>query len=270
MIDSKFEIFKILIYEIVNKIGDILKSQNENENILSFERNPSNIVEIDLKKISKEILSYFLDINSNCAYYDDLILFFYKLFISSEIFLNFVILIEPNVISKIFEIVFDRDNVNNNDSIINKNKRKLIMIKLLCKIIENIKESSVTSLSESLQNLGKENIIIQNPIEFLYEKILSELNKNKKLETIILKYYINLLIICANKALELEKRDFLIKAFINNENIINYLLFNDNHLYISENNFLIKHYIPKNFEKFSLFNSEINLLSSPGIILASR
>ena len=141
------------------------------------------------------------------------------------------------------------------------------MIKLLCKIIENIKESNVKSLSESLQNLGKENIIIQNPIEFLYEKILSELNKNKKLETIILKYYINLLIICANKALELEKRDFLIKAFINNENIINYLLFNDNHLYISENNFLIKHYIPKNFEKFSLFNSEINKSIKKGKII---
>ena len=82
----------------MNIIKDILKHQNENKNKLSLERNPSVILEIDFKKVFEKIMTYFVDIHPDCILYDDLILFFYKIFTSSDIFLDYVFNNYPNVI----------------------------------------------------------------------------------------------------------------------------------------------------------------------------
>ena len=63
--DCKFKVFKILVYQIINIIKDILKFRKTKENKLSLEINLSNISEIDFEKIFKTIISYFVDILPN-------------------------------------------------------------------------------------------------------------------------------------------------------------------------------------------------------------
>ena len=53
-VEHKFEIFKILAYQIINIIKNILIFQNENKYKLSLERNPSIISEIDFKQYLKK------------------------------------------------------------------------------------------------------------------------------------------------------------------------------------------------------------------------
>ena len=77
--EIKFEVFKILVYQIIDKIKDILKYKNENEDNFQLERNPSNIAETNFKEILEEIISYFIDIEQNCFYNNEIILFFYKI-----------------------------------------------------------------------------------------------------------------------------------------------------------------------------------------------
>ncbi len=106
-IEIKFEIFKILVKQIISKIKDILNSNsNDYENKLKLERNPSNISENDYQELFKIIISYFLDINPDCLFYNDIILFFYKLFINYEIFQTLLLTSYPNFISKIMKIAF--------------------------------------------------------------------------------------------------------------------------------------------------------------------
>ena len=94
------------MYQIINIIKDILKFKKVNEKDLSLERNISKISENDFEKIFEKIISYFVEITPECIYYDDLILFFYKIFINSEIILNFIVQTFPDVIMKIISIFF--------------------------------------------------------------------------------------------------------------------------------------------------------------------
>ena len=248
-VDCKFEVFKILVYQIINIIKDILKFKKVSEKDLSLERNISKISENDFEKIFEKIISYFVEITPECIYYDDLILFFYKMFINSEILLKFIFQTFPDVIMKIINISFDK-NININT--------RLIMIKLLCQIIENIKEDNLDDLSLILQNNNNKNVIIKNPIIYLYEYIIKELNDDSEsLGLIIKKYFTNLLLVILNKMLELKanENDKNIQNIINNKFILNLFLFDDNFIYVSENKFFIQ---PKNSNELkisTLFNS---------------
>ena len=88
-------------------------------------------------------------------------------------------------------------------------RNKLIMIKLFYQIIENINDD-YDDLSECIKLIEKENIIIENPFIFLYEKILNKL-KNSYEEKIINIYYTKILLICLNKILKIEKNENIIK-----------------------------------------------------------
>ena len=170
-LECKFEVFKIIVYQIMNIMNDFLKYKNENENQLTLERTPSSLLEIDFKKIFKNIMSYFTDINEDCIYFNELILYFYKIFINYDILLSYILQEEPNVIKKIVAISFNKEFKNNNEI-----NTKLIMIKLLIKIIENTQDDNLNDLSRSLQNIEKSNLIIQNPFLYLYEIILKDFN----------------------------------------------------------------------------------------------
>ena len=68
------------------------------------------------------------------------------------------------------------------------------MIKLLCQIIEDMKEDNFDDLSLILHNADDKNEIIQNPLIHLYEYIIKELNDDSKnleiyLKNIIPKHY---------------------------------------------------------------------------------
>ena len=281
-IQCKFNIFKILIYEIMKIIKKIVKYRIENENELFLERNPSNILDIDFKKIFEKILSFFVDINPECFYYDDLILFFYKIFINSKDLLNYAIINEPNVLYKIMKISFGKDHIikeENTDDIINNNKnkinhandRRLIMLKLLCIIIENIKEENLYGISEIIQKIENNNIIIQKPLIYLYENILKELNDNKNcLDVIIKKYLKEMVIILINKIIEFEEDENISKSIIDDNKVFNIFLFDDIPLYISENQFILESHDPnthKNFENYALFNNENNKSVEVGKII---
>ena len=263
IVNCKFEVFTIIAYQIINIIKDILKFTKEKENKLSLERNPSNISQIDFEKIFEKIISYFMDIIPDCIYYDDLILFFYKILVNSEILLNYIFRTCPTVITRIINISFD------NTKIIKENTR-LIMIKLLCLIIENITGDNLDDLSLILQNRNNKNIINSNPLIFLYEYIMNELNDDsKKMEIIIKKYYINLLLIIINKIIELklDKDDIVIKNIFNNKNIFNEILFSENFVYVSENNFIIHSNDSNEVKKEVLFNFITNKSIKKGKII---
>jgi len=255
--EHKFEVFKILVYQIMNIIKNFLKFQNENKINLSLERNPSTILEIDFKKIFEKIMTYFVDINPQCIFYDDLILFFYKIFNNSDIFLDYILNNYPNIIKKILEISLD---INNSEKNFNTKARiytRLIMIKLLCQIIEKIEDFNLEELSTFLPILENQNIL-----NFLFDKLIRQLkddNKNKNIDIIIYKYYINLSFICLNKIFELEKDDKNIQKLINNENTLKVLFYSDNLINLSENQFIIKsENNSNNFENIALFNKENN------------
>ena len=212
----QFNIFTILVNQIINTIKNLLKNKMENKDKLLLKSNFSNILENDFAKILKKIVTFFVDINQELFYYYDIILMFYKIFINSKILLDFLITNEPNVIIKIIEIVFDNNNngkdyeLNNNDNE-KKNNIRLIMIKLLCQIIENINENNIQDFSEIIGKLVDENSIITNPFIYLYEKSIKELNEKNQLEIIFEKYLIKLIIILINQNFKYEKNKMNIK-----------------------------------------------------------
>ena len=261
-VQCKFDIFKILVNQIMNILKDIIKYENEHENKLSLERNPSNIAIKDYKKIFDKIISYFIDINPESIYFDDLILFFYRLFINSDILLNFILQNEPSFIKQVIKISFDNKNIKLNT--------RLIMLKLLCQIIENIKIDNLEIiridnleyLTKILQSFEKENLNIRNPFIHLYDKILKLLDEDSNLEIIIKKYYINLAEICLSKIIKIEKDDELIKKIINNNNFLRLILFYNQFPLTSEDQFSLELFDNNNNndnkENLILFNSEKN------------
>ena len=251
--EIKVEVFKILVYQIIDKIKDILKYQKENENKFQLGRNPSNAANINYDKILKDIFSYFTDIEQNSIYYNEIILFFYKIFINSDILLDHLLMKYPNVISKILEIAF-----SNEENIKMQMNNKLIMLKLMCQIIEKINKDNLDDFLECINDFEKNNLEDKNPLIYLYEKILIQINNEK--EKIIVKYYINILLLCLNKISEIENDEDKIKNLIkDNMYILNILLLNDNITNISENKFIIKDNIHNTnsfkFEEASLFTS---------------
>ena len=263
--EIKFEVFKILVYQIINKIKDILKykKEKENENKLQLERNPSNASFTNFNKIFDEIVSYFIDIDQKCFYYNEMILFFYKIFINSDLILDFLLNYYPNVIGKILKIAFD--NEENLDK-----KIKLINLKILYKILVNINEDNLDDLTESINNFEKENLDIKNPLIYLYNKTFNQLNTDN--ETLIFRYYINILIICLNKILEIGNDENIIKNLINDKmTVLNILLLSDNFPIISENQFIIKNNInifhSLKFEEVALFSSRNNKPNKTGQII---
>ena len=266
--DIKLEVFKILVYQIINKIKDIIKSINENNCNIILERNPSNISNKNYKDLLKIIISYFVDISPENLYYNDLILFFYKMLINSKTLLDFILATYPQVIAKIMKIVFDNDkisNKDNNDKNKNENTR-LIMIKLFYNILENVHDDNLDNLSFYIQQFETNSLNIENPFVYLFEKISNELTKEK--EIIIYKYFCKLLLLCANKIYEIDNTIDNIKNIINIDikNIIA-LLLNDNYSYLFENKFLIKTKYTKTFEEEILFNSEDNKAIKTGKII---
>ena len=241
----QFNIFTILVNQIINTIKNLLKNKMENKDKLLLKSNFSNILENDFTKILKKIVTFFVDINQELFYYYDIILMFYKIFINSKILLDFLITNEPNVIIKIIEIVFDNNNngkdyeLNNSDKE-KKNNIRLIMIKLLCQIIENINENNIQDFSEIIGKLVDENSIITNPFIYLYEKSIKELNEKNQLEIIFEKYLIKLIIILINQNFKYEKNKMNIKKIIDNKTILYLLSYDNNSIYASENKFIIK------------------------------
>ena len=269
----KFELFKILIPEIINIIKEILRYKYENDNKLSFKRSPSNISTNFYKKLLKKILSFFFEINQDNIYYYDLILFFYKIFVSSEYLIDFILQTDINIINKVMKIAFYDDN-NDDINKVKRNNTRLIMIKLLAIILENINDDNLKDLSENIHNLENGNPLIQNRFSYLYEKIIIELNCNNKIPDLMIKKYLeNLLLICINKIIETEKeKTFKFEIILNN--IFDLILYDDKDNYTSECIFYIKSkdndfrksifYIKSkyndssNLENYSLLNSEVN------------
>ena len=213
-------------------------------------------------------MSYFVDLEPDHVYYHDLILFFYKILINSDILFPYILEINPNVINKIMKISFD---IENKDIIDFKSiNTRLIMIKLLCKIIENITEDNLENLSKSIQNIENSNLIIQNPFIYLYEKILKDLNNDTKLlDSIIQKYYINLLFICLKNIYKFEKKEQYFISVINNINILNLLALSYNFEYATENKFVIQlnDSLFKNYEDIALYNSVVDKSLKEGKII---
>ena len=266
VIDIKFEVFQILVQQILNKIENILKMNDKNENKLIIERNPSNINKSDYEEIFKIIISYFIDIKVNCLYYFDLNLFFYKIFINSHIFQHFLLSSYPESISKIMNIALSTESFSNNnnnkigeESYYENNKiilNRLIMLKLFSQIIEDIKDDELDDLSKCLKIFDKGNINIENPFIHLYNILSSSKLDNNK-EEIISFYYNNLLLICLNNIYKIEKNETAINKLIENKlySII-ILLCKENSLYMAENNFILKYGNSYCFEEDALFYSE--------------
>ena len=263
-LECKFEVFSIFVHQIIKIIKDFLKYKNEKNEKLILEKNPSVLLENDFKKILENILSYFVDINPECYFYNDLILLFYKIFNNSDELFNYIFQFNPNVITKIIKISFNNNKEINN----NENKKNiLIMLKLLCQIIENISEDNLKYLSIYIEKIESSNSIIQNPLIYLYQKILNDLiNNSNNLEIIILKYYKNLLFLCLKKIFEYEKDEKILNKIINDNNFFVLLLSDDTLTYTSENKIIIKSDNYK-YEDLSLFNSEINRSSKVGKII---
>ena len=287
-LEIQFEIFKIFVNKILKKIIDILKY--DEQNIINIERNPSNISEKDYKELLEIIISYFIDINPESLYYYDLILFFYKVIINSQFLQNILMQSYPNLVIKIITIALSIEKSNNNiinikDEIespmpkcsendykegdYNKNQiilNRLIMLKLLCKLLENINDNNIDDLSECLRIFKKENEIIDNPFIYLYEKVSNI--KLKYEEKILSRYYNILLLLCLKNIFDSKKNENIIKNLIQNDfySIIN-LLFDNNSLYMSENYFIIKTSYSNKFEKEALFNSEENKHNNKGKII---
>ena len=266
--DIKFEVFKILVYQILYKIKEIRIQLEKNENILLLERNPSNVSDIDYKEIFNIIMSNFVDIKPECAYYYDLTLFYYKNFLNSKIFFNFIISNYPNIISKIMKIIFDNKEDINKDNDKREKFTKLIMLKLFSQILENInEEEEICDFGECINLYEKSNLKNENPFIYLYEKIIKELNHNIK-NKIIVNYYNKLLSICLNKISNIEENEELIKSLVKNDiSYIILLFFSDKSSEICEKKFIQKSKILKNFENEALFNSEKEESNKTGKII---
>ena len=232
--ERKKVIFELLFSQIVN--------------ILKIQKSP---------KLLKIILSYFIDIKPENAYYHDFILFFYKNIINSKDLLTEILSSHHDVIKKIKNIaLLDKES---------KDKKyiftKLIMIKLLCKILKDINKEKIQDLSEILELKDK------NPFINLYQTINDKLNDNYIYkENIIIKYYKELQLICLNKLYSLGE-NVLINELINDEKNPIISLFKNNYTNISENNFMIKTEYNQQFENYALFYSENEKLIKSGKII---
>ena len=282
--DIIFDIFKILVNQIINKIKYIIESKEE-KNTLILIRNPSNIKKEDYKDILKVILSFFINLSGENEYYNQIILFFYKILVNSPIFINYILSNYKDVICKILKISLGNEDQSNKELYKNKILSKLIMMKLLCQILENIddidkyenimdccnifKKENINFYKKNSEDEYNEiNIIIDenesknNPFIYLFEGIFDKI-KNNNGNKIINKYYHKLLLICINKILEnkyLDEKDInsnLINNLIKNNlsNII-LLLFNKENSGIIENNYINKSLYNQIFEEEALLSSE--------------
>ena len=262
-LEYKFEIFKIFVYQVLNLIKKELTFIKENREIRNFDNNILKNSQGDIKKLLEKIMSYFIDISPECIHYEDLILFFYKILIKSLPLLNYVIKLVPNVIYKIFKILAYKKKYNNKHNSSDKikiNNIKLIMIKLLCKIIDNLKKDNLKDLLEVIQSFENDNSIFKNPLIYLYQKISDKLKNNiNEMDLIIRKYYINLLLICINKLRQFERdKSILVKIISSSKDILSLLLLNDDLLFLSENEFIEKSNNIKTFKDISIFNTVKN------------
>ena len=228
--EIKFEVFKILVTQILIKIINILKEKEDTENELTIQRNPSKVSDTDFNESFKIIISYFIDTKPDCFYYYDINLFFYKMFSNSIIILRSLLSLTPNAMIKIMKISFYEEYKNYEKNYL---KNKLIMIKLFYHIIENI-DDDYDYLSKCIKDIEKEKIIIENPFIFLFEKVLDKINNNNE-EKLINIYYTKILLICLDRIIKLENNLNNIKKLIKNNinNII--ILLNDDKSYISGN-----------------------------------
>ena len=258
LLEIKKEIFQFLVYQILDKINDILKYENDNDIDLSIERNPSKISETVYNELFKIIISYFVEIEPESLYYYELNLFFYEIFIKSKTLLQLLLNLSPNALIKIMKIAFYDELIYDNDKFDDKKyfRNKLIMIKLFYQIIEYINDD-YDLLIQCIQKIDKEkNIIIENPFIYLYEKIMEKIKNNNE-QKIINIYYIKLLLLCFDKILKIEKNrsQNIIKELIKNNINSIIILLNDDKSFICENRFVLQSKFQYNFEEQSLFNS---------------
>ena len=259
----KFEIFKIITSQIIVKIKDNLINGNikDIDTNLNLIRNISNIT--DYKNIISLVISYFSFINKNNKYYHEFILFFYKNIINSKSLIELIIDSYNEVILKIFDIIFDEENINNNKF----TYTKLILLKLLLQILENINnEDKIACLIDCCMQYDKNGIMSENneelnPFEFLLSKfkILLEKEQNEFLKY----YYFKIFLFCINK---IDTK----KSYIEKTNLldINILLSSNNNLNNIESKFSIKNEYGNKFEEYAIFcHLESNRVSKLGNLL---
>ena len=263
--NMKFEIFKIIASQILIKIKENLNNSNiiGKDVSLNIKRNISNI-NLDYKNIISLVISYFAFIKKTNKYYQEFILFFYKNLINSKKLIEFIIDSYPEVIIKIFDILFDNNNINNNQSI----NIKLILLKLLFQILENINsEDKIACLIDCCMQYDKDqfndinNKEEPNPFHFLMSKFSYLLNKdeNKYLKY----YYFKIFLYCLNK-IDIEKCN------IDKTNLldINLLLSSNNNISKIEPKFYIKNEYGEKFNEIALFcHLEANKEAKSGNLL---
>ena len=261
----KFEIFKIITSQIFLKIKDTLNNRNikEIDSKLNLTRNISNIN--NYKNIISLVLSYFSFIKKNNKYYHEFILFFYKNIINCIKLIELIIDSYPEVIIKIFDIIFDKNNIINNNQIF---KTKLIVLKLLFQILENVNnEDKINCLIDCCIQYNKEECNKLNyneelnPFVFIMTKFNLLLNKE---ENEILKYYyFKIFLFCLNK-IDIEKYNIDKSNLLN----INLLLSTNNNISKIESKFNMKNEYGCEFEDNALFcHLESNKILKSGSLL---
>ena len=258
----KFEIFKIITSQIFMKIKDNLNNGiiKQNDNSLNITRNISNIK--DYKNIIYLLISYFSFVKKNNKYYKEIVLFFYKNIINSNNLINLIIDSYPEVIIKIFDIIFNSDNNNQNIN------TKLIVLKLFLQILENINnEDKNACLIDCCMQYNNNEINNEKneefyPFEFLLTKFNNLLKKEEENE-FLKYYYFKIFLFCLNK-IDLKKSNIDKKNLLN----INLLLSSNNHLSQIESTFNIKNDYGNEFEENALFcNLESNKVPKSGNLL---
>ena len=248
--DKKFEIFKIIISQIFLKVKDNLNNNNINTDIkeanndLNLIRKVSKIP--DYKDIINLILSFLTSITKKNKYFNEIILFFYKNLINSKKLLDLIITSYSEVIIKIFDIIFDNNLTNDNQNI----NTKLILLKLLLQILENINnEDNNIYLADCCIQYDKTALNINeefNPFEFLISKFNNLLNKEQN--AFLKYYYFKILLFCLNK-IDVKKSNIDTKNILN----INLLFFFYNNLSQIESKFYLKNEYGDKFEEIALF-----------------
>ena len=251
--NMKFEIFKIIASQIFIKIKENLNNGNfiENEVSLTLKRSISNIT--NYKSIVSEIISYFAFIKKNNKYYQEFILFFYKNIINSQKLIELLIDSYPEVITKIFDIIFDNNNINSKQNI----NIKLILLKLFLQILEQItNESKISCLMDCCIEYDKDrfnkinNNEEINPFEYFMTKFNGLLGKE---ENEYLKYYyFKIFLFCLNK-IDIKKLEKDEANLLN----INTILSSNNSIPKIESKFIIKNDYGDKFEENALFCSTI-------------
>ena len=216
----------------------IVEQKEGNEQKLKLSRDKSNVKACDFEDVLKVILSFFEQLAQENPYYNQFILFFYKNFVNSPIFLNYILRNYPNIISKIMSISLSNEYQKYNERIIKRQLllSKLIMLKLFCQIVENIRKEREYFRFQSF--FEKENILLLNSnikinikeedsIKNSFVLIIKIMFNNLKIKNepdIIIKYYNRLLFICLDKII--ENKDKNTNSNNNGEDIINKLFNN--------------------------------------------